>query len=124
MSILLVALIFMSITMGAIAQILLKSGMSSPMIQLALRESQTTDLILNVVSNLGILGGIVLYAGSMIVWLAVLSKIEVTQAYPFVGLGFLITMAFGYFYLGEAVNLIRVLGTVLVASGVVLVANS
>lgn len=124
MSFLLFVLVFISVSMGASAQILLKQGMSKPAVQESLNSGSATELVLEVVGNIEVIGGIALYAGSMVVWLAVLSKIDVTQAYPFVGLGFLITMAFGYFYLGEAVTLTRVLGTVLVASGVVLVANS
>lgn len=124
MPVLIIALIATSVAMGALAQILLKQGMSQDGVQSALAEGATLNLLLTVINTWQVVAGISLYAGSMVVWLAVLSRIDVTQAYPFVGLGFLITLAFGYFYLGESVNGMRLLGTILVASGVVLVASS
>lgn len=60
----------------------------------------------------------------MVVWLAVLAKVEVTMAYPFVGLGFLVTLALGVLLLGETMSLTRVIGTLLVVLGVVLTAQS
>jgi len=48
----------------------------------------------------------------------------VSRAYPFVGLGFLITMSFGYLFLGEPLGLQKILGTLLVTAGVYLVANA
>jgi multidrug transporter EmrE-like cation transporter len=65
-----------------------------------------------------------LYLFGAMLWLLVLAKIDVTQAYPFVGLGFLITMALGMIWLGESVSSARFAGTVLVATGVILVARS
>lgn len=124
MPLMIIALIATSVAMGALAQILLKQGMSQDGVQSALAKGAVLDLLLTVISTWQVVAGISLYAGSMVVWLAVLSRIDVTQAYPFVGLGFLITLAFGYFYLGEPVNGMRLLGTILVASGVVLVASS
>ncbi|MBF5095572.1 EamA family transporter [Azospirillum sp. INR13] len=60
----------------------------------------------------------------MVVWLAVLAKVEVTMAYPFVGLGFLVTLALGVLLLGESMSLTRLIGTLLVVLGVVLTAQS
>ena len=124
MPLFIIALIATSVAMGALAQILLKQGMSLTGVQSALAEGASLNLLLAVITSWQVVAGIALYAGSMVVWLGVLSRIDVTQAYPFVGLGFLITLAFGYFYLGESINGMRLLGTVLVASGVVLVASS
>ena len=71
-----------------------------------------------------VVGGLALYLFGAILWLLVLAQIDVTQAYPFVGLGFLITMALGMMLLGESVSSARIAGTVLVATGVLLVARS
>jgi multidrug transporter EmrE-like cation transporter len=52
------------------------------------------------------------------------SKVDVSQAYPAVALGIVITAAAGYFLLGEAINPTRAAGIVLIISGVVAVAVS
>ena len=55
--------------------------------------------------------------------LGVLSKWDVSKAYPLIGLGFVFTVAMGYL-LGEEVTLTRVLGVALICAGVVLVGRS
>ena len=57
-------------------------------------------------------------------WLWVLSKVDLSVAYPFVGLSFLVTMAFGAFLLEESVTPSRIAGTLLIAVGCILVGRS
>jgi multidrug transporter EmrE-like cation transporter len=70
-----------------------------------------------------VLAGLALYAFGALVWLLVLARAELSFAYPFVGLGFVMTLALGKFALGEDVSLARVAGTLLVVAGVVLIAR-
>ena len=53
----------------------------------------------------------------------VLARVPVSMAYAFVALGFLLTTALGCLVLGEVLTLRRVMGTLLVAAGVWLVAT-
>ena len=119
-----VLLIFVSVAMTTTAQILLKVGMSLPGVEQAIYEGELVDKLWAVALNLPVVCGVVLYVGSLIVWLFVLAKVDVTYAYPFVGLGFLLTMAFGFLFLGEHLSLSRFSGTILVAAGVLLVGRS
>ena len=68
--------------------------------------------------------GFALWARRAVLWLFVLAKAEVSFAYPFVAVGFLLVMTFGALYLGENVTWMRGIGTVLVVCGVLLVARS
>ncbi|WP_321395918.1 EamA family transporter [Emcibacter sp.] len=68
--------------------------------------------------------GLLIYGLSVALWLWVLAKVDLSVAYPFVGVSFLITMAFGAFLLDENVTLPRMIGTLLIASGCVLVGKS
>ena len=54
----------------------------------------------------------------------VLAKVDVSLAYPFVGVGFIVTMVLGWLLLQEPVGLTRITGTLLVAIGAYLVAQS
>jgi multidrug transporter EmrE-like cation transporter len=113
-----------SVLMSALAQVALKAGMSSPSVKEAIDQGFGLDTILTVARSGGVIGGLALYGASVAVWLAVLARIDVSRAYPFVGLGFLITMGFGYLFLGEPLGPQKILGTLLVAGGVYLVANA
>lgn len=116
-------LILSSVSLSAFAQIALEHGMSAT----ATRDAMSAgglQAIAVILSNTFVLLGLVLYGLSMVFWLGVLSRIDVSQAYPFVGLGFLLTMAFGVLLLGEAFSIQRSVGTLLVLAGVLLVARS
>ncbi len=114
-------LVMLGVFLSAVAQILLKYGMSRAEVQRALSATEWSLIARAVCTNGNVLVGLLLYVGSMIVWLFVLAKVDVSQAYPFVGVGFIITMVFGWLLLGESVNMYRITGTILVAFGVFLV---
>ena len=120
-----VLLIMVSVSLSAFAQIALKSGMESPVIQRALADSASR---LNAVLAIGLNGwvifGLALYVLGAMVWLLVLARLDVSQAYPFVGLGFILTMLLGALLLGEDLSATRIAGTLLVVAGVLLVSRS
>lgn len=119
---LVLALTLISVSISATAQIVLKYGMSASTTKAALAAGGL-EAALGIASNPWIWLGFGLYGFGAILWLGVLAKIDVSQAYPFVGLGFLLTMLFGITVLGEAFSLTRFLGTLLVLAGVILVAR-
>src|SRR5258706_3559352 len=111
------ALILLSVTISALAQVSLKLGMSSPAVQQAM-TLPTIDLVYAVVRSQALLAGLVLYGLGMMIWLAVLAKIDVSQAYPFMGLGIVLTFAIGYLFLHEPINSLRAVGMLLVIAGI------
>ena len=118
------ALLLTSVATAAGAQVLLKAGMSSARVRAPLAQQSWVELATVVATSPFIVAGLALFAVSVIVWLAVLSRVELSVAYPFVGLGFVLTASLAYFILGERFGLERVLGTGLILAGVVLVARS
>lgn len=124
MNIKLLGLILCSVTLSALAQMVLKLGMSSTAVQHALKESHATSAAWTVATNLQVISGLSLYFLGAAVWLLVLAKVDVSYAYPFVGVGFILTMLLGWLVLGESVGLTRLAGTMLVVSGVWLVSSS
>jgi multidrug transporter EmrE-like cation transporter len=125
MTVKLFLLILFSVSFSAAAQLLLKIGMSSGAIQTALASGDSAlRTALHVVREPFVLFGLLLYGVGAAVWLLVLARLDVSVAYPFVGLGFILTMALGYLLLNEPVGALRLVGTCLVAVGVVLVARS
>src|SRR5262245_27641995 len=116
-------LILLSVAATAIAQIMLKRGMSSAGIQAALTQGWRPASAA-IACNAWVAAGLALYFLSAVVWLLVLSAVPVTVAYPFVALGFIATMLLGWGFLGEALNVQRVAGTLLVVMGVLLIEQS
>ena len=116
-------LILMSVLLSAIAQITLKMGMSSPIIQQAIASASNVAVFQSIATNLYVLGGLTLYFASAAVWLFVLAKVDVSFAYPFVGLGFIATMLLAYFINGEILSTTKIVGTLCIAIGVAIVAQ-
>lgn len=124
MSLVTLSLVLLSVTLSALAQLLLKMGMSAAPVAHALRDGAAPRLAAEVVTSLPVIGGLTLYFASAAVWLFVLARLPLSVAYPFVGLGFIVTMLLGWLVLGDTLTPARVAGTLLVMGGVVLIARS
>lgn len=118
-----IGLILISVSTSALAQIILKHGMSAPAIQSAIATGGMTAAW-TMAGNWFVLFGLSLYGAGALLWLGVLARVDVSQAYPFVGLGFVLTMGFAWCLLDESLAFSRILGTFLIVAGVVLVARS
>ena len=98
-------LIFLTVALNTMAQVLLKSG--------------ATKNIL----NFYLLGGILTYGLSTVVYISVLSQFNLSVAYPVViGLTVIATTVAGAFLLKEKVNSVNWLGIGLMLSGICAVA--
>ena len=117
------AVAIFSIVLSVMAQFSLKAGMSSVEVKAAMTQSFGWSTPMTVLTNGFVIGGFLLYGLGAIVWLGVLSKWDVSKAYPLVGLGFVFTMLVGLM-LGEQVSAPRAAGVALICTGVFLVARS
>jgi multidrug transporter EmrE-like cation transporter len=121
MNTLIIALL--SIALSVAAQFSLKAGMSSAEVKEILTHPFALRTAFTVLSNRFVLGGFMLYGLGAVVWLGVLSKWDVSKAYPLVGLGFVGTMTIGLI-VGEHITIFRALGTLLICLGVFMVGQS
>jgi multidrug transporter EmrE-like cation transporter len=118
-----VMLIALSVLLSAFAQIALKAGMSSVSVLQALQATPGLPAVRAIVTNIFVLVGLSLYFASAAVWLLVLARVDVSLAYPFVGLGFIVTMLLAWLIHGEVLTLAKVTGTILIAFGVIVLAR-
>ncbi len=51
-------------------------------------------------------------------WMATMSKLEISYAYPFTSLGFVLVVLLSYFLLGESLNAWRIWGVALIVAGI------
>lgn len=117
-------LILGTVALSAAAQFLLKLGMSTAAIHDALVHGIGADLARAVVSNGFVWGGLIAYGLSAAAWLFVLARNDLSVAYPFVSLGFVLTAMLGAFVFNEPVGVLRIAGILLVGTGVYLIAKS
>jgi multidrug transporter EmrE-like cation transporter len=120
MSPLTIVAILGSLSLSAIAQVLLRKGM----IATTTLPPGALHLLKSVSCNLWVWAGLTCYGASMAPWLFVLSRLPVSVAYPMVSIGYVLTAALGWLFLGEVITPSRLGGIVLICAGVVLIARS
>ncbi len=119
-----VAMIIGCIVFAAGGNLLLKAGMTQVG---SVTETQLSvvQYILQTVSQPTILIGVVLYIVSFVMWLSLLSMMEISEVYPiFVSAAFLIVMAGSAVWFNENVSALRIIGTLVVALGIFIVSRS
>jgi multidrug transporter EmrE-like cation transporter len=117
-------LVLVSVLLSSIAQIVLKEGMSSAAVLLAASQGVNIRTVIAIASNIKVLCGLLIYFASAAVWLFVLARIAVGFAYPFVGLGFVVTMLLAWLVRGETPSLAQIVGTLTICLGVTLMARA
>lgn len=108
--------ILLSVIIGAGGQILLKYG--------ALKTNLAKEPGFIKYLNWPIMGGLILYAVSALIWIMVLKKVQLSYAYPMVSFGYVIVFVASLLLFNESVNLLRVIGLVLITAGIIFVARS
>jgi drug/metabolite transporter (DMT)-like permease len=113
------ALITVAIVMAGAGQVSLKLGMS-----VVGRIGEGTDpaeTARRIVSSPLVLVGLVCYAVGAVVWLIVLSRVNLSLAYPLLALSYVVVTAAAQLFLGEQVSPLRWLGVVIVSLGVAII---
>ena len=116
-----VGLIFGSVVLSSVSQLILKTGMTTEGIQNALKTGSLTEIVFKVLTSPLVLAGLCCFGLSAFLWLFVLSRVPLSSAYPFVALGIFVTVLAGSIVFAEPISLTKALGVVVIISGLVLV---
>lgn len=116
-------LILAGVMLNAMAQLTLKQGMRSIghfnfSLESLLRMSLTIGL------NPFVLAGLVCYVISVVIWLLVLSRVEVSYAYPLLSVGYIVTALAGWLLFNESMSLVRWSGIAIICCGVWLITRT
>lgn len=117
------ALILLGVLMNASAQLMLKAGME----QIGHFEFSMTNIVpigMKVMGNLPIISGLGMYVCSVAVWLLVLSRVQVSYAYPMLSIGYVVNAVAAYYLFGEPLSSVRMMGIFIIIAGVYLVAQT
>ncbi len=106
-----------AVCLGVIGQILMKNGMN----RVGAVDSLGLATLVRVFSNPFVLLGFASYGLSSVAYLMALSRLELSVAYPMIGLGYVLVVFFSWAILREQVGVARWVGTALIVLGVWLV---
>jgi multidrug transporter EmrE-like cation transporter len=116
-------LIVFGVMLNAAAQLALKQGMRQiGYFDFGLRN--LGRIVLVVTASPYILAGLSCYIVSVAVWLLVLSRVEVSYAYPLLSIGYIVTAFAGWLFFHESIDAIRWVGIVVICIGVWLITRS
>jgi len=116
-----ITLVLISVVLGAFGQVSMKKGLKNKPIQL---NELASMKLFDTVFEPNVFIGTMLYIVATLIWFVVLSNAELSFVYPLLGLGYIVTVIFARFYLGESIALIRWLGVLLIVAGAVLVGRA
>lgn len=116
-------LVLNGIFFTTLAQVLLKIGMqrfgafeinAGTLWTVALQAATSWEIVL----------GIFCYGISLINWLIMLSRLDISFAYPMMSIGYVATALCAYFYLGEQLGPMRIAGTLVIMLGVWMISRT
>lgn len=116
-----IILILISVLLNSAAQLCLRKGM------LQIGEIGMGEIVRNIgtmLSNVWLWGAMLCYAVSIVIWMSVLSKVEVSFAYPFLSIGYVVAALAGYYMFGESLSFMRIAGILVICIGVYLISRS
>lgn len=115
--------IVLSTVLGVGGQLLLKRGMTA-MGEQTLSPSNLLEVAVRIATSPWVIIGLGIYVTGTFFWLVALSRVELSFAYPFASLSYVLIVAASWMLLGESVSPLRLAGVVTICLGVLIVAQN
>jgi len=115
--------ILISVLGSATGQLLLKKGMNS-LGPITLSLNQLPAILWQMATNLNVFFGLAIYLVGTVFWLAALSRVDLSFAYPFASFNYVVMLAASWMMFGEQITLNRLLGTLVIGIGVLLISRN
>lgn len=116
-----ILLLALSIILAVAGQLTMKAGMNKVGEIGGEDISHLGNLILRVIKSVWAVVGILLYAISAVFWLVILSRVDLSVAYPLVATGYVLVVIFSWLVFKEDVRWVTWVGLALIVAGVILV---
>ncbi len=115
-------LIGLSISAGVLGQTTIKFGVNQPTNSGA--AGGPLALVMTILTSPLILMGIGFYGLGALAWIAVLARMDLSYAYPFLALNFVLITIVSHLFLGESIPFSRWIGVIIICSGIIVIARS
>lgn len=112
-----IRLVLMSVLLGSVGQIMMKSG-SDRLGQLALTPGTIASDLMRVLRVPEFWMAMLLFGVSSLIWVKVLSRSELTQAYPLGSMSYVVVTVLSAMLLNEALTLNKLLGAGVIMAGI------
>jgi multidrug transporter EmrE-like cation transporter len=115
-----VPLILTAVLMGAAGQVIMKKGM---LIYGEVSAGGVWRQLIPILRVPFVSLGLLCYALSAVLWIAVVSRIDLSLAYPMVSVAYVAVFIASWFLFGEKISAVRVAGLVLIVAGVLVISR-
>ncbi len=119
-----ILLIIIVASLTITSQTFLKKGLKMIGGAYASSIQETFSTILRLFQNKFIILGVCIAAITAFLWLTVISKLELTTAFPISGgIFYILLFLFSWIFLGETITLAKILGVAVIISGIYLISQ-
>jgi drug/metabolite transporter (DMT)-like permease len=118
-----VTYIVISVFASTVGQLLLKKGMDD-IGSVTLSANHIFLTLWQMVTNLSVFFGLAIYFIGTIFWLAALSRVDLSYAYPFASISYVIMLIAAWLVFNEEITVSRIIGTVVIGIGVLFIYRS
>ena len=116
-----IPLILLAVLLGATGQVIMKMGMK---IYGEVSAGSVWGQLVPILKVPQVFLGFVCYGISAVLWIAVVSKIDLSLAYPMVSVAYVAVFVASWLLFGEKISALRVAGLVLIVAGVLVISRS
>ena len=116
-------MIVVSVLLNAAAQLLLKAGTRALGV-IDVRSDALVNSAVGVATQPHVIAGLGCYVLSVAIWIAALSRVDVSVAYPMLSLGYIVNAVAAWALFGEALTPTKIAGTLIILVGVVVLARA
>ncbi len=117
-----IALVLMSVVPAVLGQIVLKGAIEG--LGVTVDSAGPAGYFARLLTTPAVLAALALYGVSSLIWMVVLSKLDLSLAYPMVSMGYVLVVFFSWLFLKEPVSALRVVGLAVICLGVVIISRS
>lgn len=114
-----IRLVLMSVLLGSVGQIMMKTG-SDRVGQLTLTPSTLVPELLRILRIPEFWMAMLLFGVSSLIWVKVLAKNELTQAYPLGSMSYVFVVLLSALLLNEAITANKLVGAAVIMAGIVI----
>lgn len=116
-------LIFAGVMLNVAAQLLIKAGTNS-IGYFEFSRSNVLPIGVRLATESHIIGAMVCYVLSVVIWILALSRVQVSIAYPLLSMGYIVNLVAAWWFFNESINPAKVAGISVIILGVIIISRA
>lgn len=112
-----IILILLSVLLNCAAQLMIRKGM---LIEGEVGMQNLLSHLGSMITNVWLWGAMICFLGSILLWIVVLSRVEVSYAYVFNSIGYVVLTVCAYWLFDESISVYKIVGMAVVIVGLII----